>query len=163
MLEHDMLRQVLEQQAVAAAPTIGLKLSFDNSEFVQPTDGTHFAEFWVQTGNTLPAEITGPRGFEKTSGLIQFTLMAPRKRAMGRSSRRPGRSRRSSTGASLSSRRMAMSTWTRCRSSRTASRSTAATTPWSGRPSGSTTATRTRPSAGCAVDAALRDCYCRES
>ncbi|AFO71744.1 hypothetical protein phiCbK_228 [Caulobacter phage phiCbK] len=83
MLEHDMLRQVLEQQAVAAAPTIGLKLNFDNSEFVQPKDGAHWAEFWVQTGNTVPCEVAGPRGYEKTSGLIQFTLKAPEEEGNG--------------------------------------------------------------------------------
>lgn len=85
MIEHDMLRQVLEQQAIAAAApsAANLTLCFDNSEFVQPQDGSQWSEFWISTGATMPAEITGPRGLEKTSGLLQFTLKAPEAQGNG--------------------------------------------------------------------------------
>jgi hypothetical protein len=83
MLEHDMLRQVLEQQAIAAAVTANLDLKFDNSEFVQPADGRHWAEFWHRTGATKACEVAGPKGYEKTAGLMQFTLKAPEEEGNG--------------------------------------------------------------------------------
>lgn len=77
MLEHDMLRQVLEQQAVDAAGALNIDLVFDNSEWVQPDDGRLWSEWWISTGATKAAEVSGPRGYEKTAGLMQFTLKTP--------------------------------------------------------------------------------------
>lgn len=77
MLEHDMLRQVLEQQALSLAGPLNLKLVMDNSPFKAPKDGSIWSEFWFETGKTFATPGGGPRGWEKTSGVLQFTLKAP--------------------------------------------------------------------------------------
>ncbi|UTC29877.1 hypothetical protein BAJUN_02710 [Bajunvirus bajun] len=77
MNEHDMLRQVLEQQALALVGPLNMKLVLDNDDFVQPKDGKVWSEFWFETGKTTATTGGGAKGWERTSGVLQFTLKCP--------------------------------------------------------------------------------------
>lgn len=74
----DMLRQVLENEALQAANALGFKVIFDEDEAPKNTAYVHF---WYETGVTVPKLSGGRRGFECTPGLIQFTIYSPEKQA----------------------------------------------------------------------------------
>lgn len=83
MLELDMLRQILEQQAILTSSQLGFRCKIGEEPFVVPTDGSVYAEFWFRTGTTKQMELAGFTAWECDPGLVQFTLFAPEKSGLG--------------------------------------------------------------------------------
>jgi hypothetical protein len=79
MLEHDALRKVLFTQAIAAVTANGnFPCQIGNEAFVPP-DAALYGEFWFRTTDSEQLELGSPTGYERTPGLLQFTLYAPEK------------------------------------------------------------------------------------
>jgi len=84
MLETDMLRQVLYQQAITAVQNNGnFPCKIGNEPFKKPSDGSIYGEFWFKTGKTTQMELGSRRGFECTAGVAQFALFSPEKDGEG--------------------------------------------------------------------------------
>lgn len=77
MNEADALRKTLNGEALAACASLGIPLKLPNNAFKHPTNGAIWGEFWYKTGKTVASMGEGESGWEKTAGLLQFTLYAP--------------------------------------------------------------------------------------
>lgn len=86
MLAVDELRIVLETEAVATANALGLIMQLDDEPFDRPSSGV-WTHFWHECGSTELMELGGAKSYERTLGLIQWTVYAPEKEGMGEASR----------------------------------------------------------------------------
>lgn len=77
MLEADSLRKILFGKAITAVNSLSLKCRIGNENFVPPTNGAVYGEFWFRTGKSKQIELGGKGSFECTPGIMQFTLFAP--------------------------------------------------------------------------------------
>lgn len=87
----DLLRVVLETQAVAAAASAGITdLKLPNQPFVQPL-AKPWAAFHIMAGSAIPAEL-GNRNtaMNKATGVVQFEVYVPENTGDGPATRAAG-------------------------------------------------------------------------
>ena len=82
MLETDSLRKVLQTKALLAASTLSLPLKLGEESFAVPS-GQVWGEFWFRMGTGIQMELGTRSSYEKTPGLMQFSLYAPEKSGDG--------------------------------------------------------------------------------
>lgn len=87
MLALDELRKVFETEAVAtAAEHAPVPFKICDEPFDQPDDGL-WVHFWYELGTTEQIDLGSRRSFERTPGVLQFTVFNPEKSGMGAASR----------------------------------------------------------------------------
>ena len=83
MLELDELRQVFETEAVAtAAQHAPVPFKIFDEPFDKPDDGL-WVHFWYETGDTDQIELGSRRSYERTPGVLQFTIYRPENTGQG--------------------------------------------------------------------------------
>lgn len=93
MLALDELRKVFETEAVATATALALPVQIDDQPFDRPDQGL-WAHFWHETGSTVVMEPGAAGAFERTGGILQWTVYSPEKQGMGPASRVAGEIKR---------------------------------------------------------------------
>ena len=94
VLEFDLFRQSVMTQVLLAQSTLGLPIYTKAVSGDQPVDGV-WAEFSLMTGKTGRAELGGgKRGLQRTTGVIQFTLLCPEQSGDGELWRQANRLKR---------------------------------------------------------------------
>lgn len=78
MNAYDRLRATLENQAITAASTAGIKIVLPNEQY-NPPAGQIYGDFWHKFTKSPPRPSLGGgrKHWKCRSGLLQFTLYAP--------------------------------------------------------------------------------------